>query len=189
MITKDDIRREALVTRTKLPFEKKEEFNKCITDILISLDEYRKAQNILFYASYNSEVDTYRAIEYSLNNGKEVYLPKSYFKDNKPMMDFYRINSIKDLVAGFKGIPEPDTNKCECLCNESPGDLMIMPGVAFDKLRHRIGYGKGFYDNYLTKNSLFTVALGYECQVYRDIPAEPHDIFPNILITEKGIYR
>ena len=59
--------------------------------------------------------------------------------------------------------------------------LMLMPGVAFDKKRHRIGYGKGFYDRYLAGKEalqLRTIAVGFQCQMVEEIPAEELDIKP-----------
>ena len=76
--------------------------------------------------------------------------------------------------------------------------MMWMPGAVFDRERHRIGYGKGYYDRYLGRVSdrkggfhikdsefrLSTAALAYDCQVMRQIPCEEHDIKPDMVITE-----
>lgn len=77
-----------------------------------------------------------------------------------------------------------------------PRTLLCMPGAAFDRARHRIGYGGGFYDRYLAKMTammpqralqLTTVALAYRCQVFDEIPWEPHDVTPDILLTEQEV--
>ena len=65
---------------------------------------------------------------------------------------------------------------------------MVMPGVGFDFERTRIGYGKGFYDRYLTdKPELNTLAIGFECQLLKHIPTDANDIKPKCLVTEKRI--
>ena len=63
---------------------------------------------------------------------------------------------------------------------------MIMPGVAFDRKNHRVGYGGGFYDRFLEKHPLIrTVAVAFDFQILDQVPTEPTDIFPQIIITEK----
>ena len=65
-----------------------------------------------------------------------------------------------------------------------------MPGVAFDRNKNRIGYGKGFYDSYLTLHSQFdTIALAFDCQIVESIQTESHDIIPHYLITESIIIQ
>ena len=67
---------------------------------------------------------------------------------------------------------------------------MIMPGVAFDNQRHRVGYGGGFYDRYLEKwPKLKTAAVAFSCQLFEAVPFEAFDILPQILVTENGISR
>ena len=67
---------------------------------------------------------------------------------------------------------------------------MIMPGVAFDKQNHRVGYGGGFYDRYLEKHpSLKRIAAAFEFQILPEVPTEPTDISPEIIVTEKQCIR
>ena len=68
--------------------------------------------------------------------------------------------------------------------------LMIMPGVAFDRQNHRVGYGGGFYDRFLEKHPYITrVAVAFEFQMMSEVPVEPTDISPEIIVTEKEIYK
>ena len=88
---------------------------------------------------------------------------------------------------GKKGIRDPKTSHPVA---DGEDGLMIMPGVAFDNLRHRVGYGGGFYDRYLSKHtSHFTAALAFEFQMMEEVPTEPTDLLPDVVITEKTIYR
>ena len=84
-------------------------------------------------------------------------------------------------------IMEPDPDRCECLDSEEDA-LIIMPGVAFDADRRRIGYGGGFYDRYLAVHpGHVTVAAAYEFQVLEQVPSQEQDIRPQLLVTEDRI--
>ena len=106
------------------------------------------------------------------------------------VMHFYRICSLDELTEGYKGIREPDgtTERYEEIKRRESGErvLMIMPGAAFDPLRNRIGYGKGFYDKYLAdKEELqnYSIGIGFSCQIVEEIPAMENDIKPYQVIT------
>ena len=133
----------------------------------------------MIFASYGSEIDTSEIISEALRTGKRVYLPRVEGLE----MQFYRIYSLEELTEGYRGIPEPDGTSERYLYSENEADhtLMIMPGVAFDPYRHRIGYGKGFYDRFLEGKealSLRTIAVGFWCQMVEEIPQEEKDIRP-----------
>ena len=162
-----------------------------ITDKLIQSKEYEESENILIYVSYNQEVKTDKIINKSIENGKKVYVPKVFhkFMDDKDVkyMEFVRITSLDELVPGFKGIPEPVSDEY----TELNSGLIVMPGIAFDNSRNRIGYGGGFYDRYLMKHmsDFFKVAVCFDYQVVEDIPSEEFDIRPDIIITDRRIIQ
>lgn len=142
---------------------------------------FLRADTIYCYVSYHHEADTYAIIQKAWELGKQVAVPKV----SGTSMEFYYIQSFHDLQKGYCNIPEPITDKLATIENA----LVLMPGAAFDKQRHRIGYGKGFYDKYLTLHPLHrTIAAAFELQIIDDIPAEPFDISPEIVITEEHIY-
>ena len=98
-------------------------------------------------------------------------------------MQFYKIASLEELTEGYRGIPEPDgSSEQYCYCEEEADHtLMIMPGVAFDPYRNRIGYGKGFYDRFLADKEALkirTIAVGFQCQLVEEIPQDLNDIRP-----------
>jgi 5-formyltetrahydrofolate cyclo-ligase len=68
-------------------------------------------------------------------------------------------------------------------------DLLIVPGVGFDRTGHRLGYGGGFYDHYLEHYPGWTIGLGFDCQLVDALPRQPHDHPIRMLITEKGVLR
>ena len=125
-------------------------------------------------------METAEILKYCLKEGKAVYCPRVTGKE----MDFYRISAVEELAAGFHGILEPP-GAPERLFRPGKKALMVMPGVVFDRQHHRIGYGGGYYDRYLQGlQGIVTAALAFSFQVVEEIPAEPHDIRPQIILTE-----
>lgn len=210
--SKRDVRKHILMLRDRMAPEEKAGYDARIRQCILSLPAYREAQVILAYASYRSEVDTMMLIEAALSDGKRVFAPKVSGNE----MEFWQIMSLADLQAGYRGIPEPVQNNSfsewimhdhgytdpkETAESKKYKIMMWMPGAVFDKKRHRIGYGKGFYDRYLgrildenkrmtvyyAELQMTTAALAYSCQILPLIPCEEHDIRPDMLITEKGI--
>lgn len=205
---KKRFRREALTKRDGLTAEQRRNYSGRIIKKLIDLPCYVNADAILTYVSFRSEVDTFPLIERAFTDGKAVFAPKVLRKE----MDFFRIYSLADLTAGYRGILEPSGKYSY---DEWSGDqlgqciLICMPGAAFDRARHRIGYGGGFYDRYLgiflqdgantdatvqpqagtdtaghLRRKVATAALAYGCQIFEEIPWEEHDICPERIITE-----
>lgn len=179
METKSEVRRRVLKIRDSLTEEQQKRAAFLLTERILGHQWYYLSDVILCYANYGSEISTKEIIQDALLVGKEVYLPKVEGMD----MNFYRIFDPTEPVNGYKGIPEPNT------CNERykyseqtvEKTLLLMPGVAFDSYRNRVGYGKGYYDRFLADKpglQLRSVAVGYQCQVVEELPAEETDIKP-----------
>ena len=167
-----------------------------ITDNLINLKEFADAHVVFLYSSFRNEADTIEIIEYCFANGKKVALPCSYMTNGTPKMEFYYINSRTDLVAGYKGILEPDRRKQHVVKAADLPDCIIVPGVAFDDKMNRIGYGAGFYDRFLNEMGYtdsvmkpYRIGLCYEFQMGYDITPDDGDVKMNIVVTEGGVYR
>lgn len=177
METKKDIRKQIFSKRKACSQQEIQKWSRIITDRVISLPAFRRAEQILVYADYNHEVVTSYLIEEAWKAGKEVAVPKVVGKD----MVFYKLTDFEQLEPGYFDIPEPVSGEIV----EWPQALMIMPGVAFDRKNHRVGYGGGFYDRYLEKHPLIRrVAIAFSFQVLPEVPTEPTDICPQILVTE-----
>lgn len=156
---------------------------------------YKLCDVLLIYSDYHNEVETISVIEDALVAGKEVYLPKII---NNPdsfdqAMEFYRIYSTLELMEGYKGIKEPIEDAGRSFSyelNKSRNCLMIVPGVAFDKNKYRLGYGKGFYDKYLCdKPAILKIGIAFDFQVISDLPTEENDVVLDYLITESTPHR
>ncbi|MDE7360080.1 MAG: 5-formyltetrahydrofolate cyclo-ligase [Lachnospiraceae bacterium] len=204
--------------------EQRRDYSGRIVQNLTGLPCYREADAVLVYISFRSEADTFPFMERAFADGKAVFAPKVLGKE----MDFFRISSRNDLSAGYRGILEPaggqsfdewaDDYMSQCgkrphgkrmtdmeekgQKGAVPSVLICMPGAAFDRARHRIGYGGGFYDRYLNcfaengsetdaaaypRIKLTTAALAFSCQLFDTIPWEAHDIRPARIITETEI--
>ncbi len=189
METKHSIRKQILTLRNAMSVEEIETKSDRIRQNALSLVSVQRAEYVLCYASYKSEVQTKMLINELLKEGKKVYLPKVCGED----MDFYKINTLKDMTEGYKGIPEPSAECTDLLTKsiwENNGNRMVMflPGAAFSENGARIGYGKGYYDRYLSHIPCKErIALCYEMQIVEKIPADKYDIPVTKLVTEERI--
>ena len=131
---------------------------------------YRQATTIYGYLPYNQEVRTVPMLEQALAEGKRVAVPKVYGDE----MRFLYIDDLSRVEKGYAGIPEPIDDGPVA---EDPTALVLMPGLAFDKAGHRIGYGGGFYDKFLSAEPDHpTLALCYGFQMLDELPTEEFDI-------------
>jgi len=169
--------------RIRENIKNKEIKSRIICDKILESEFYKKSKVIGLYSSFFSEVDTLRLIETALKDGKIVALPKVCDKELK----FYRISKIEDLISGGAfGIKEPKKN-IENLIAKNNIDLIIVPGICFDKAKNRIGFGKGYYDRYLAnENNIIKIGICFDEQVREeDIPVGDFDIRMDIVITDK----
>lgn len=183
---KASLRKSVLRERDSLSAEARERGDILLTERILGHQWFYRSEYILCYVSYGSEISTRSILAEALRAGKKVYVPK-VLQASVWEMDFFRIESLQELLTGYKGIPEPagDTERYVCTHEIAERTLMLMPGVAFDSFRNRIGYGKGFYDRYLADKPLLqlrTIAVGYRCQLLGELPAVDTDIKPYQII-------
>lgn len=181
MESKKDIRKRVLIERNQLSDKEWVEKSDQIYRKVTSHPFFQNAEEIYCYIDFKNEVGTRKIIETAWKLGKRVAVPKVI----GDLMEFYYIKSFEDLFPGNWGIMEPIKQKPANGTNV----LVLMPGAVFDKKRHRIGYGKGYYDHYLAKHPDYqTMALAFELQMLENIPADDHDICPQIIVTEEHFY-
>ena len=181
METKKDIRKKVFAKRRETTQEEVMAMSHIICEKVYALPEFQEASCIYAYADYNKEASTRELIQKAWDMGKRVAVPKTH--DGHQMTYFY-LTSFDQLQPGNFNVPEPVD--CEVASEEDA--LLIVPGVAFDLNRHRVGYGAGFYDRYLeVHNQHPTVAIAFEFQIVEEAPAEETDIFPTKVVTEKRI--
>ena len=152
----------------------------------LSLIDILKPKLILCYVSSPAlEVDTVMLIKQLLSGGAEVAVPKC--TGGLGNMEFYIIKDFSCLSAGAYGISEPDESVCyrAIPCGRT---LCIIPGLAFDRLGRRLGFGKGYYDRFLVNFGGITAGLCYECCMRDEIPHEEHDAVMDYVITENNCF-
>ena len=176
-MNKEELRK-SLIEKRKEIINKKE-LSTRIVDNLINLDIYRKAKVIALYKSMNNEVDTNSLINEALKD-KIVILPK--IVDNK--MIFIMINNDTMYSKSSFGVLEPIGD----IYLENI-DLIIVPGIAFDKNLNRLGYGKGYYDQYLCNKDIYKIGICFSSQMVNIVPTNDYDIKMDMVITDKKIYR
>ncbi len=154
---------------------------------LISCELFLSADTIFAYYSVKSEVDTLKFIDFALSQGKKVALPRC--SDDEGNMDFYFIeNTDKSLSDGSFFLKEPDVTVCS-KATYGEKDLCIVPAIAFDMHGFRLGYGKGYYDRFLSSFQGKTVGLCYDECFCDELPRDKYDVEVDMIITDKKIYE
>ncbi len=149
-----------------------------------TLSLLNKAKNILVYLSKAKEVQTEPIIKDLFAMGKCLFVP--IVDKNQPDL---KISQISGLDIKFKlgpfGIREPDENFLNFVPTTKI-DTVILPGVGFDLLGTRIGFGKGYFDRLLSKMSkkILKIALAFDFQILPKIPRTERDVSVNLIVTE-----
>jgi len=138
--------------------------------LFLASEAYKNAKTIYGYLPYNQEVRTVHMLEQALKDGKRVAVPKCYGDE----MRFIYMDDLSKVEKGYANIPEPIADGPVA---DDKTALVLMPGLAFDPQGHRIGYGGGFYDKFLSAEPEHpTLALCYEFQMLPHLETEDHDI-------------
>ncbi len=154
---------------------------------LRELPLYRAAGRVLFYLALAEEVQTGLLVREALRSGVTVLVPVTKWKEGKLLIS--RLEDLdRDVTAGRLGILEPKED-CVRPWPEGEVDLVVVPGVAFDRTGKRLGFGGGFYDKLLGSipPGVLKVALAFGLQIVKDVPAGEHDVPVDLLVTEEGI--
>ncbi len=160
-----------------------EKFSRTIYTQLFQSPAYIQCDWVFTYINMKNEVETKPIIEQCWKEGKRVAVPKIY-KDRR--MTFVEITAWDQLTEGKFGTVEPvQEGKKEV--KPSLHTMIIVPGLVFDENKHRIGYGGGYYDFYLSQIASigYTIGICYDFQLIKDIPTEIHDLPLHCIITEK----
>lgn len=189
---KKRLREKLLIKRDSIPPDIKVLKEASIEKKLFDLDIFKKSKNILMYVSFRSEVDTRKYLDDLPALGKKLILPVVDAKHK--VLKLYEVKDTSELAPGYMGIPEPDIRE-DRRVTVNDIDLVVIPGTGFDIKGNRLGYGGGYYDRLLSYESkqmakiehIPTVALAFEEQLCENIPAEPHDITVDIIITDKRL--
>lgn len=184
---KADWRQELLRRRNSLPSAIRRQAVKAVTLALLTLPELRMARTIGLYADFRGEVPTARLGLLLWMAGKAVALPVSDRRQKS--LVFRRVGHWHQLCRGTYGIREPNPG-CPLVPTRSL-DLLVVPGVGFDRGGYRLGYGMGYYDRLLAEIApgCITVGLAFACQVVPALPREAFDRPVALVLTEDESIR
>ena len=175
-IQKSALRKHLLEKRDEISAELREILSKKIHQNVKRLSSYTSSQNVACYFPIGSEVNTHDIMLDILNQNKCLLLPRI---ENESLV-FYIIPSLEKLEKGNFGIMEPKDS-----CKKAKKiDCVLIPTVGVSKSGIRLGYGKGYYDKFLSSTSTVKISLTYSKQIVKSIPSDSHDIRMNWVVTE-----
>jgi len=161
-----------------------------VQERVLQLASFAEAGTVGVYTPLGNEVDTRRLRESASARGAEVAYPL-VVQEN---IEFVRYSEDCTWRPGSFGILEPHIDNkrhAECVVAPEYFDVIVVPGVAFDRFGNRLGYGKGFYDRYLPqcKDHCVFIGLAYGFQLEEKLPCESHDIRLNYIVTDEETIR
>ncbi len=187
---KEELRKKMSVIRDSMFDKERKDASDCICEQLTAIDAYTSADVILMYSPIRSEVDCIPIFKKAIADGKQVAFPVSTIENDLPIMRFYYVDDLQKLKKGNYSVMEPDVNTYKLQQVKRNADLIIVPGLSFDRDCHRLGYGKGFYDSFLKKYPpKKSIGLGFEKQICDLVPTDAGDCAPDMVITEEHIYE
>ncbi len=168
--------------RRDLSSDEKSYLDKSISDRFFNSYVYKRTSQVFIYVSTSIEVDTLEIIKRAASEGKKVACPRCV--DGTREMEFYYIQSVDDLEPGTFGVLEPIPDKKNIVSDFSDG-VCVVPGLSFDYGGFRLGYGKGYYDRFLSSYYGFTCGLCYSDNVVKMLPHGRFDRHVGLLITDR----
>jgi 5-formyltetrahydrofolate cyclo-ligase len=185
MENKGDIRKRVLGLRDVLTADEIAARSARIVRRLTGLRDLRDASIMLVYNHFGSEVQTDGIIRWGWEKGKRIVVP--FCRPLSRELIPCRIDGLEELETGHYGIREPKAENIRPM-PYSEIDAILVPAVAFDRRGYRVGYGGGYYDRFLPQvPRAIRIGLAFSCQVVAEIPAEPHDVPVDRMVTEEEI--
>lgn len=183
---KNELRSKYRKIKEEMDPKKKKSLDAQIQIQLLSLSEYVTSKKIFIYISKDFEIDTVPVIRAALSEGKLVATPRCIEGTNEMM--FHMVNSRDDVLPGFFGVLEPNEKTCPVIEDFSDG-ICIVPGFCFDNAGYRIGFGKGYYDRFLSNFKGITLGLCYSQCVVNQLPRNKFDRPVDFLVTDKYVCK
>ena len=182
MITKQSLREKILILLRNQKEEERLSKSRSIHDKLFKMPEFQNAATVLFYASFDGEVNTFEMINQAKKLGKTIGLPRIIQSRN--MLIPTLLNLSEDVLEdGPYGTKQPSAQSPTM--DMADLDVVIVPGVAFDRQKNRLGRGGGYYDRFLkTLHNIPTIGLAFDFQIVDHLPfQEAHDVAVSCVLT------
>lgn len=183
---KQELRKNILAVRRSMSKEVVAAGSSRLAEHICTWPVYQAAKNIMLYLAMPDEPHLDKVISHALAAGKTLCVP--FMHETRGLMDAAVIKNLDDLVIGQFNLltPNPATLK---LLEPSELDLIIVPGVAFDRAGRRLGMGAGYYDRFLPKaTKAGLIGAAWAAQILEKVPTDEHDRPVNYLVTEEGIF-
>lgn len=183
---KSPLRTRAQALRRQVGEEEARAVRDAVAKALVEAIDWSKARLLLAYAPVRGEVDPSGVVEAFWERGLAVAFP-SVDREERRLIP-RRVSSFAELEAGAYGIPAPPRSSPEVRPREI--DVVLVPGLAFDRRGYRLGYGGGYYDRFLPalRPGALKVGLAYARLLWDELPAEAHDQAVDCVVTEEGIH-
>ncbi len=187
--SKSSLRNGYLSLCERMPKEFSRRIDGTVRGMLQNLDVYRDAKLLLGYLPIHEEIDTLPMLKDALAAGKRIALPYLDRTDNK--LRFYEVDSLASITRGARGLarkPHEDDEPLDTA--DFLGSACLVPGLVFDGEGNRIGYGAGYYDEFLAFYPGHKIGLVRSVQVSSNpLPRDPHDVAVDVLVTEGSIWQ
>lgn len=184
-LEKQRLREERLAARETLSEQERTVLDDCITQKLLATPEYAEATTVLTYVSVSSEVSTRIFIECALRDGKTVAVPRCLPGHR---LEFVAIRSLDQLVPAPFNLLEPSKDLSALTEVQMSNMICIVPALLVDTKGHRLGYGAGFYDRFLSTYSGKKICLAYQQNLSKTmLPHTEFDVAVDMVITESGV--
>lgn len=182
---KKSLRNKYKQLRRDMPAYIKKSRDEKIFSRLAELDAYKNSSTVLTYVSTEIEVDTAAFINRAIEDGKTVAVPRCV--PGTRNMTFHIIKSFEDLERGTFSVLEPIPKKCRKLTNFD-GAFCVVPALVYDREGFRLGYGKGYYDRFLSAHkNMYRVGICYCCCMVTELIHGRFDVPVNTVVTEKYV--
>jgi 5-formyltetrahydrofolate cyclo-ligase len=183
-IQKNIFREKSKEYRENLSADEKLRLDKKISNRFLNLWHFRDSELLMTYVSTSIEVDTVSIIKRALESGKRVAVP--YCIAGTRNIDYYLIKSLDDLAPGTFGVLEPVIENCNKL-EVFDGALCLVPALSYDVGGYRLGFGKGYYDRFLTNVDIKKIGICYDSCLFDEVPRGRYDKKVNMIVTESRI--
>ena len=185
MMDKNTLRGILLQKRAEFSREERKKLDHDIVAGIMDTPLFTKTSMILIYAPLENEINLLPLAHAARKRGLPIAFPRCDKETNT--MQFYFLPEGQKLTPGAYGIPEPPEDAPLCVPDRRA--ICIVPALSYDLSGNRIGYGKGYYDRYLSTFPGVTVGTAYASMLLKSVPTEPHDLPVDWLFTERGVYR
>lgn len=184
MDAKKKLRKTIKAKLSELSLPQYEDQSYMVAQQLFQNDEWMEASTVAITVSKAPEVDTFQIIRKGWEQGKRMVVPKCEPKTRR--LDFRELKRFSELESVFYGLLEPIVSETNTV-SAGEIDLVVVPGLAFNKDGYRLGFGGGYYDRFLANYHGKTISLAFKDQIVSDIPIESHDIPVRKIITSEGV--